>query len=88
MFCHGTPRDDEEVVLVDTLLSRWREILDAGDPLVTTFDVEAACAAVISSGCPDAAAWAESFIRSPADDAQALTAFAPRDGRSLEAVRR
>jgi predicted phosphodiesterase len=24
-FCHGTPRDDEEVVLVDTRLERWAE---------------------------------------------------------------
>jgi len=26
LFCHGTPRDDEEVVLVDTRLARWQEI--------------------------------------------------------------
>ena len=25
VFCHGTPRDDEEVVLVDTRLDRWAE---------------------------------------------------------------
>lgn len=25
VFCHGTPRDDEEVVLVDTRLERWAE---------------------------------------------------------------
>jgi predicted phosphodiesterase len=25
VFCHGTPRDDDEVVLVDTRLSRWAE---------------------------------------------------------------
>lgn len=25
VFCHGTPRDDEEVVLVDTRLERWEE---------------------------------------------------------------
>ncbi|UPK76287.1 metallophosphatase family protein [Nocardioidaceae bacterium SCSIO 66511] len=24
-FCHGTPRDDEEVVLVDTRMERWAE---------------------------------------------------------------
>ena len=24
-FCHGTPRDDNEVVLVDTRLERWAE---------------------------------------------------------------
>lgn len=27
LFCHGTPRDDEEVVLVDTRLERWAEVL-------------------------------------------------------------
>ncbi|PWD49699.1 YfcE family phosphodiesterase [Serinibacter arcticus] len=27
VFCHGTPRDDEEVVLVDTRLERWAEVL-------------------------------------------------------------
>jgi predicted phosphodiesterase len=31
LFCHGTPRDDEEVVLVDTRLSRWAEAF-AGVP--------------------------------------------------------
>lgn len=28
LFCHGTPRDDEEVVVVDTRMSRWREAFD------------------------------------------------------------
>ncbi|MGH8829044.1 MAG: metallophosphoesterase family protein, partial [Jiangellaceae bacterium] len=27
LFCHGSPRDDDEVVLVDTRLSRWAEVL-------------------------------------------------------------
>lgn len=31
VFCHGTPRDDAEVVLVDTRLERWAEVL-AGLP--------------------------------------------------------
>lgn len=31
LFCHGTPRDDDEVVLVDTRLDRWAEVL-AGVP--------------------------------------------------------
>lgn len=26
VFCHGTPRDDEEVVLVDTRLEKWAEV--------------------------------------------------------------
>lgn len=26
VFCHGTPRDDEEVVLVDTRLAKWTEV--------------------------------------------------------------
>jgi predicted phosphodiesterase len=28
VFCHGTPRDDDEVVLVDTRLDKWAEVLD------------------------------------------------------------
>lgn len=31
LFCHGTPRDDEEIVLVDSALSRWTDVL-AGLP--------------------------------------------------------
>jgi putative phosphoesterase len=27
VFCHGSPRDDDEVVLVDTRMSRWAEVL-------------------------------------------------------------
>ncbi|HEY2043559.1 MAG TPA: metallophosphoesterase family protein [Jatrophihabitans sp.] len=26
LFCHGTPRDDDEVVLVDTRLDKWAEV--------------------------------------------------------------
>jgi predicted phosphodiesterase len=26
VFCHGTPRDDEEVVLVDTRLEKWADV--------------------------------------------------------------
>lgn len=28
VFCHGTPRDDEEVVLVDTSLQRWADVFE------------------------------------------------------------
>jgi predicted phosphodiesterase len=27
LFCHGTPRDDDEVVLVDTRMEKWTEVL-------------------------------------------------------------
>ena len=32
VFCHATPRDDEEVVLVDSRLSRWAEVSLASSP--------------------------------------------------------
>ncbi len=31
VFCHATPRDDEEVVLVDTRLGRWAEVFSGLD---------------------------------------------------------
>jgi predicted phosphodiesterase len=36
VFCHGTPRDDEEVVLVDTRLERWAEAFAGLDPTERT----------------------------------------------------
>jgi putative phosphoesterase len=36
LFCHGSPRDDDEVVLVDTRIERWREALADVDPAVRT----------------------------------------------------
>ena len=36
LFCHGSPRDDEEVVLVDTRLERWAEAFADVPPEVTT----------------------------------------------------
>ena len=36
LFCHGSPRDDEEVVLVDTRLARWAEAFADVPPEVTT----------------------------------------------------
>lgn len=35
LFCHGSPRDDNEVVLVDTRLERWADVL-AGIPAEVT----------------------------------------------------
>ncbi|GAA5107505.1 metallophosphoesterase family protein [Haloechinothrix salitolerans] len=36
VFCHGTPRDDDEVVLVDTRLDRWDDVLSDLPSTVTT----------------------------------------------------
>ena len=36
LFCHGTPRDDEEVVLVDTRQERWAEVFADLPPQVGT----------------------------------------------------
>ncbi len=132
VFCHGTPRRDDEVVLVDTRLERWAEVFEklpadqrtvvcghTHMPFVrlvdrrlvinpgsigmpygrsggswallrggqvslrhTTIDVEAAIAAVLAgSTYPDRQDWAEYYLRASASDAEALTVFAPRDGR-------
>lgn len=132
VFCHGTPRDDEEVVLVDTRLERWAEafaelpdevrtvvcghthmpfvrlvdrrlVVNPGsvgmpygrsggawallrDGAVTLrstpVDVDAVIARVVAeSSYPGRREWAEYFVRSTASDAEALTIFAPRDGR-------
>jgi putative phosphoesterase len=36
LFCHGTPRDDDEVVLVDTRVAKWHEVLaDVPDDVTT-----------------------------------------------------
>ncbi|MDN3262444.1 metallophosphoesterase family protein [Streptomyces sp. CSDS2] len=36
LFCHATPRDDEEVVLVDSSLARWQEVFDGLGPDIRT----------------------------------------------------
>lgn len=36
VFCHGTPRDDDEVVLVDSRLERWAEVFTDVDDDITT----------------------------------------------------
>lgn len=36
VFCHGTPRDDDEVVLVDTRLERWAEVFADLDDQIRT----------------------------------------------------
>ncbi|MEU3453084.1 metallophosphoesterase family protein [Micromonospora sp. NPDC006766] len=131
LFCHATPRNDEEVVLVDSRLERWAEVFAAlptevgtvvcghthmpftrlvdrrlvvnpgsvGMPYGGTgawwallgpgvqlrrtgYDVDAACARVVAgSTFPDAAPWADEYLRSRHSDVDALVAFGPRDGR-------
>jgi len=131
LFCHATPRDDEEVVLVDSRLDRWSEVFAGLDADVTTvvcghthmpyvrlahrrlvvnpgsvgmpygaggahwallgggvslrrtaYDAEAACARIVAeSTYPGAAAWADEYVRHQHSDAEAVTAFGPRDGR-------
>lgn len=132
LFCHGTPRDDNEVVLVDSRLEWWAEVFadlpedvrtvvcghthmpftrlvdqrlvvnsgSIGMPYGraggswalladgqvslrhTPIDVNAACAEIEArSGYPGRAAWADEYVRSRNSDADAVRAFAPRDGR-------
>jgi len=131
LFCHATPRDDEEVVLADSRLDRWAEVFDGLDPSVsavvcghthmpfarlahrrlvvnpgsvgmpyggagahwallgpgvqlrvTDFDLYRACQRIAAeSGFPEAAEWADYFVRSRASDAEAISTFGPRDGR-------
>jgi predicted phosphodiesterase len=132
LFCHATPRDDEEVVLVDSRPERWSEVLAGLEESVrtvvcghthmpyarlahrrlvvnpgsvgmpyggagahwallgpgvslrrTAFDLDEACARVAAeSGFPDAAEWADYYVRSRASDADAIEAMGPRDGRT------
>jgi predicted phosphodiesterase len=131
LFCHATPRDDEEMVLVDSRLERWAEVFAGLPPEVGTvvcghthmpftrlvdrrlvvnpgsvgmpyggagawwallgpgvqlrrtgYDVAAACARVAAeSTYPDAAEWADEYLRSRHSDADALAVFGPGDGR-------
>lgn len=137
LFCHGTPRDDEEVVLVDTRLKRWANafadlpgevqtvvcghrhmpfvrpvdrrpvdrrlvvnpgrvgmpygqpggawaLLRDGDVTLrhTAIEVDDAITRIVAeSGYPDRQAWAEEYLPAISSDIEALTTFAPRDGR-------
>lgn len=135
VFCHATPRDDEEVVLVDSSLERWAAVLSTLDDEVaavvcghthmpflrlahrrlvvnpgsvgmpygapgahwallggpgrvslrrTGLDLDAACARIAAeSGYPEAARFADTFVRSRFSDADALRGFGPRDGRPV-----
>ncbi|GAA0474579.1 metallophosphoesterase family protein [Streptomyces olivaceiscleroticus] len=134
LFCHATPRDDTEMMLVDSRPERFAEVM-AGVPadvrtvvcghthmpfvrlthgrLVvnpgsvgmpygrdgahwallgpgggavtlrrTPYDREAACARIVAeSGFPEAAAWAEEYVRHTYSAEEALAVFGPLDGR-------
>ena len=133
LFCHGSPRDDDEVVLVDTRLQRWSQVLaevpeqvrtivcghthmpfvrlvdrrlvinpgsigmpygraggnwallHAGNVSLrhTPVDLEAAIEAIAATSTyPGARAWANTYLRATASDAEAVTTFGPRDGRA------
>lgn len=132
LFCHATPRDDEEMVLVDSPISRWAEVFSGlpddvrtvvcghthmpfvrlvdrrlvlnpgsvGMPYGrpggawallhdgqvslrhTPVDTDAVCRRIeAESTYPGRAGWADEYVRSRNSDADAVTAFAPRDGR-------
>jgi hypothetical protein len=61
----------------------WALLLDGHVSLRRTeIDVDDAVARVVAdSTYPDRQAWADCYLRATASDAEALTAFAPRDGR-------
>mgnify|MGYP001493482085 CR=1 FL=1 len=50
LFCHATPRDDEEVVLVDSRLDRWEEGVRRARPGVADGGVRAYAHAVRAAG--------------------------------------
>ena len=64
--------------------AHWALLADGAVTLRrTVYDAGAACAAIRDqSGYPDAAEWADYFVHARASDADALGAFAPRDGRA------
>ena len=131
LFCHATPRNDTEMVLVDSRPQRWAEVFaDVPDSIQTVvcghthmpfarivagrmvvnpgsigmpygrpgahwallgpgitlrhtgFDYDAACARIVAeSGFPDAADWADEYVRARNTDLDALAVFGPMDGR-------
>lgn len=62
----------------------WALLRDGAVTLRSTaVDIDAAIANVVAdSSYPDRRDWAEYYLRATSSDAQALTSFAPRDGRS------
>lgn len=53
LFCHATPRDDEEIALVDSTLDRWAEVLaDAPDTVVCGHATPTCRSSGSSTGAP------------------------------------
>jgi hypothetical protein len=53
----------------------------------TPYDYDAACARIAAeSGYPDAADWADTYVRARAGAEDAIDAFGPRDGRDGQVV--
>jgi putative phosphoesterase len=135
VFCHGSPRDDNEVVLVDTRLSRWDEVLGqlpksvrmvvcghthmpfarlvdrrwivnsgsigmpygsgglpwtllTGDGVQlrwTSIDPDTLADEVVAAcSYPQIEEWADTYLRHPPSDADAVLAFGPRDRRRAD----
>jgi hypothetical protein len=64
--------------------AHWTLLSDDGSVIVrcTGFDLDAACARITAeSSYPQAAEFADYYVRSQASDIEALRAFGPRDGR-------
>jgi predicted phosphodiesterase len=129
LFCHATPRDDEEIVLVDSRAARWAEVMAGVDPSVetvvcghthmpyariahgrlivnpgsvgmpygrrgahwallggggaqlrrTAYDYDAAAVRIVAeSGFPEAAAWAEEYVRASYPAEEVIEAWRPR----------
>ncbi|WP_282086562.1 metallophosphoesterase family protein [Streptomyces tendae] len=59
LFCHATPRDDQEVVLVDSRIERWQEVFADVPPSVSTV----VCGHTVEQ-------WLDDYVRRPADDVE------------------
>lgn len=63
--------------------AHWALLGPGADLRRTVYDVEAVAARVASdSAYPDAAAWADTYLRATRTDARALEVFGPMDGRT------
>ena len=80
LFCHGSPRSDEEIVTRATPAERLSEILSGVEqtdvePRRTPFDLERAAHAVRATAFPDAEEFAEEHVLHPASAEEATEHF-------------